>query len=244
MKTNLEDFIHKNKEAFDEHEPSAALWHRLDKQMKAAGGAKPQGKMVRLTSLKWAVAAALVIIAATFVFNYTKKEDLRDLPIAINNDTNSYIPNQNTDVAGDHVSSPSLHDTSSIINPVINQPAGGNTGKAARPKMNETFLQSNDTNSEELYHYTKLIEIKQQQMAALKENEPELYNQFSKDHEALERSYQLLREKQKQGLNSEQLLEAMVQNLKMQSNLLNKQLDIIRRVKNKKERNEKDYIDI
>lgn len=243
MKNNLEDFIHKNKDAFDEHEPSAALWHRIDKQLKTSDTAKPQGKLIKLISMKWAVAAALVIMTATFIFNYTKKENLQNIPVAINNDTNTHSQNQNATASSDIVLSPQVLDTS-IISPAINQPAGRNTGKTQRPKMNEAFSQANDISSEELYHYTKLIEIKQQQMAALKESEPELYYQFSKDHEALERSYRILREKQKQGLNSEQLLEAMVQNLKMQSDLLNKQLDIIRRVKNKKEGNEKEYINI
>src|SRR5690606_33376620 len=81
---------------------------------------------------------------------------------------------------------------------------------------------------EALYHYSRLIEIKQEQMAKLTENEPELSKEFATDMEALESEYKALKQQFKEGLNREQLLEAMITNLKMQADLLNKQLNILK----------------
>jgi len=92
---------------------------------------------------------------------------------------------------------------------------------------------------EALYHYSRLIEIKQEQMAKLTENEPELSKEFATDMEALESEYKALKQQFKEGLNREQLLEAMITNLKMQADLLNKQLNILKEIQKKKNENYK-----
>ncbi len=72
-------------------------------------------------------------------------------------------------------------------------------------------------------------------MKELKKTEPELYKEFSKDAEMLETSYDALKAQLSKGVNSEKLLEAMIGNLKMQADLLNKQLEILKQVHKKKE---------
>ncbi|MCH5685831.1 hypothetical protein LWM68_17200 [Niabella sp. W65] len=51
----------------------------------------------------------------------------------------------------------------------------------------------------------------------------------------LETSYDALKAQLSKGVNSEKLLEAMIGNLKMQADLLNKQLEILKQVHKKKE---------
>ena len=79
--------------------------------------------------------------------------------------------------------------------------------------------------------YTQLIDDKRAELKTLTESNPALYNEFAADLNRLERSYQNLKQELPKNPNQEVLIQAMVQNLQTQIDLLNQQLIIIQRIK-------------
>ena len=88
--------------------------------------------------------------------------------------------------------------------------------------------------SEELYHFTKLIELKHKQLQKIEKEQPELYRQFAGDISKLDSNYQALRKELPGNPNQEVLIQAMIGNLKWQIDLLNEQLQIIQKIKQSK----------
>jgi hypothetical protein len=96
--------------------------------------------------------------------------------------------------------------------------------------------------AKQIYHFKELIGLKQSELKQLETENPELYNQFAGDINQLDSSYQSLKIKLAENPNREMLLEAMIQNLQLQSDLLNRQLFIIKEIKQKSNRHEKSAI--
>ena len=101
----------------------------------------------------------------------------------------------------------------------------------------------NPVYAKEVYHFTQLIELKQSELKQIEKDNPELYKQFITDIDKLDSSYNALKKELPDNPNREQLLEAMIQNLRLQTELLNQQLEIIQKIKqsksNKNESNSK-----
>ncbi|HLX92631.1 MAG TPA: hypothetical protein VKR32_13160, partial [Puia sp.] len=72
------------------------------------------------------------------------------------------------------------------------------------------------------------------ELKKIKKDEPLLYKQFSSDVYKLDTVYQSLKKQLPKNPNREQLLEAMIQNLQLQMELLNRQLNIIKQINNSK----------
>ena len=104
--------------------------------------------------------------------------------------------------------------------------AGGNT-----IDQQELIADINPRYAKELYHFTQLIELKQHELNQIREDEPELYKKFLDDITRLDSSYNNLQNLLPVNPNREQLLEAMIQNLRLQTDLLNQQLLIIQKIK-------------
>ncbi len=106
---------------------------------------------------------------------------------------------------------------------------------AIAPAPNNALLNEiNPTYAKEVYHFTQLIEIKQNELKKMQKADPVLYNQFIKDITRLDSSYNALQTQLPENPNREQLLEAMIQNLRLQADLLNEQLVIIQKIKQSK----------
>ncbi|WP_025762679.1 hypothetical protein [Dyadobacter tibetensis] len=83
--------------------------------------------------------------------------------------------------------------------------------------------------AKEVSQYTRLIDRKRDEIIKLTSDNPELRTAFKADLEALEMSYRSLRTEIGHAPNQEAMLEAMIQNLQWQIDLLNQQLDILKR---------------
>lgn len=93
----------------------------------------------------------------------------------------------------------------------------------------------------QMYQFAKLIETKQEELKVLAKEQPQLYQKFTKDITQLDSSYIALKNQLNVTPNKEMLIEAMIQNLQLQLNVLNQQLNIIKQIKNSKSNsNEKD----
>lgn len=86
--------------------------------------------------------------------------------------------------------------------------------------------------NEELYHFSSIINIKYRELEKIKGDHPELYERFSADLQKLDTAYQQLKAELPNQPNQEVLLQAMLQNLTLQIDLINRQLGIIEQLKN------------
>ena len=99
------------------------------------------------------------------------------------------------------------------------------------------------TYAREFNTYNVAIDQKREEIIKLARNNPELYKDFAADLENLEVSYKNLRSNLADAPNQEALLEAMVQNLQWQVDLLNQQLAILQRINKVKNGNDKEVSD-
>ncbi len=86
----------------------------------------------------------------------------------------------------------------------------------------------------EMNQFAILIAMKQEELKTLGKEQPQLYQQFTTDINQLDSSYKALKNQLSVTPNREMLLEAMIQNLQLQLNVLNQQLNIIHQIKQSK----------
>ena len=116
----------------------------------------------------------------------------------------------------------------------VNPPANDNASNNLNSSNNDILNDINPTYAKEVYHFTQLIELKQSELKQIEKDHPGLYKQFVSDINKLDSSYNSLKKELPDNPNREQLLEAMIQNLRLQTELLNQQLQIIQSIKQSK----------
>ena len=82
-----------------------------------------------------------------------------------------------------------------------------------------------------MIHYTSLIESKRVEIKQIETHDPEMYKEFASEIEKLNQDYKNLKTELSRTPNQEDLVKAMVQNLQVQLDILNRQLIIIEKVK-------------
>ncbi len=85
-----------------------------------------------------------------------------------------------------------------------------------------------------IIQFVKMIDARQEELKLLSKEQPELYQQFTTAINQLDSSYNTLKNQLSATPNKEMLLEAMIQNLQLQLNVLNQQLNIIHQIKESK----------
>ncbi len=114
----------------------------------------------------------------------------------------------------------------------------GLAGNGSRLETNDIMDAINPAYAKEVYHFTQLIELKQTELKKIEKEQPDLYKAFIGDITTLDSSYNALKKELPQNPNREQLLEAMIENLRLQTDLLNHQLLIIKKIKQTKNTND------
>lgn len=224
MSKRLEQFVKDNREDFDKFEPGPVVWHNIQQQLKKP--AEKKGILITMKAIRWSAAAAVIIMLGVGGYFYMKPKDVVVQPIA---ETGKKQPNTDTPLVKKDNALP-VHDSLQDIN--------------NNPTNNEQLAQNNgaDESNEELIHYTRLIEIKQNQIRKIKKDEPLLYQQFAGDINKLDSNFHLLKKQLPVNPNREQILEAMIRNLHLQEDVLNQQLNIIKKInQTKKVEYEKAY---
>ena len=84
---------------------------------------------------------------------------------------------------------------------------------------------------DKMVQYTSLIESKRVEIKQIETHDPEMYTEFASEIEKLNQDYKNLQIELSQTPNQEDLVKAMVQNLQVQLDILNRQLKIIEKVK-------------
>lgn len=113
--------------------------------------------------------------------------------------------------------------------PALVQP-NNSTDTPAMPH-DEILKAINPGYAQEVYHFTRLIELKQNELRKIQKGHPRLYEKFVTDITKLDSSYNALKRELPVNPNREQLLEAMIENLRLQTEILNQQLNIIKQIK-------------
>ncbi len=230
MSKKLEQFVKDNREDFDKFEPGPVVWHNIQQQLKKP--AQKQGILISMKMLRWSAAAAIIIIlgAGAYYFinhNKTGKEE-------------QYAKNKPETKATNNLPVVTNHDSANKETPVTPQ------NLVIDKTDNQQLASNNNTDdaeyNEELVHYTRLVELKQNQIMKIKTTEPLLYQKFAGDINKLDSTFHTLKKQLPVNPNREQILEAMIQNLQFQEALLNQQLNIIKKIKQtKKAEYEKAY---
>jgi hypothetical protein len=130
-----------------------------------------------------------------------------------------------------------------IFSLLNNHPAGNNglvqqNTTRDTPAVNDPILKEINPNyAREVVQFTQLIEGKQNELKEMEKENPHLYKKFVADINKLDSSYNALKKELPENPNREQLLEAMIENLRLQTEILNQQLSIINQIKASKRSN-------
>ena len=84
---------------------------------------------------------------------------------------------------------------------------------------------------DKMVQYTSLIESKREEIKQIETHDPVMYKEFATEIEKLNQDYHNLQTELSQTPNQEDLVKAMIQNLQVQLDILNRQLKIIEKVK-------------
>jgi len=224
--SNLEDFVKNNREDFDKFEPGPVVWNNIQHAMKKP--AETKGILISMKVLRWSAAAAIILAlgAGTWYYMNNNKKNADNLARAKEQPATNNLP----EVAQKEIKkeTPFVPDNKDSV--------------MVKPDTQLAQTDDNADANEELAHYARLVEIKQNQIKKIKNDEPLLYKQFAGDFNKLDSTFHILKKQLPVNPNREQILEAMIQNLQYQESLLNQQLNIIKKINNtKKEAYEKAY---
>lgn len=82
-----------------------------------------------------------------------------------------------------------------------------------------------------MIQYTSMIESKRVEIKQIETHDPEMYKEFASEIEKLNQDYKNLQTELSRTPNQEDLVKAMIQNLQVQLDILNRQLVIIEKIK-------------
>jgi hypothetical protein len=225
MSSPLEKFVQENREKFDADTPDPGVWEKINERLNP-DAEKKATRVLSMPFKRWLAAAAAIVLVGISVVLYHSLHQNKTLEVAgakpVHADTSNHLPVVNTTT-----------DTSAQI---------AKRGVGIPPKINngnqETagpLKESPETGeNKEMFYYAKLIELKHEELKTLEKDEPLLYRQFSGDVQKLDSVYHSLKTQLPNNSNREQVIEAMISNLQLQIGLLNKQLDIIKKIKHSK----------
>jgi hypothetical protein len=83
--------------------------------------------------------------------------------------------------------------------------------------------------------FSETIEWQQEELKKATADQPSLYRQFEDDLKVLDSSFRSLKNQAGHTPNSDVLIKAMIQNLQLQAELLSRQLQVIKDIKNNKQ---------
>ncbi len=227
MSKNLENFMEQNKDAFNDYKPSAKLWDKLEADLKANNILLHKKAAVRkLNMYKWLAAASIILLVGGAIFFFTTENIKTVQPSFV-----KQIVEPNTiepaiiDTAKKYISTPIIKEEKFIAK----QPLQNDLQKQDQEKIIVKDIEMMAFN-ESKAHFAKLIAYKGNEIKKLAKNEPAVYKDFVKDINELNTSYKQLNKQLPITNNKSALINAMIYNLQIQIDLLNKQLIILNKI--------------
>ncbi|HEY4966532.1 MAG TPA: hypothetical protein VII28_09035 [Puia sp.] len=221
MSSPLEKFILENRSAFDAESPDPHVWEKISERMEPTNS-KKESPIRSLPLKRWlSVAAAVFVFGLTTVFYFSRHQNKAQTGLADIKPVKTETPGHSKETAR-------LSDSPAVI-------AKADPGRELKTNAKEQSTAPALTEeNKEMYYYAKLIELKHEELKTLEKDEPLLYRQFSGDVQKLDSVYHVLKIQLPNNSNREQVIEAMISNLRLQIGLLNKQLNIIKQIKHSK----------
>jgi len=215
MENEFEDFLRQNQDSFEAGSPSPQVWEKLKSGL--AGHHRRQARVIRIRRISWAVAASILIgITAIIIIFKNKGQDSHSVIAHNTAHRDSLIDNQK-------MAAQKIEQDSAM------QMAGVTDGKTRQS----------------LYRYAKLIDARQKQMTELQQIDPELYARSQKTMADLQALYNRLKQQLPRSVDQEKILQSLIDNLKMQEQILTNQLQLIQGLQSPNQpKDDKDVKDI
>jgi hypothetical protein len=230
MSKQLEHFMEQNKDAFNDYEPSAKLWNKLQKELDSKPYLeKQQATVKKLVLYKWIAAASVTLLIGLSIVYFIKDKAVIPSTVATNN---KVIENK---LSGE------IYDTTDkYIEPKAQPKNEIFIAKQSIKIVPRKILQKN-VSPEKKYdemlafeqtqkHFATLISYKAKEIKKLSKTDTAIYNSFSADMEGLNKSYLKLSKALPKTNSKSALINAMIYNLQIQIDLLNKQLIILNKI--------------
>ncbi len=234
MSKNLENFMEQNKDAFNDYKPSTKLWDKLEADLKANNVSLHKKAAVRKINIyKWVAAASVVLLIGGAIFFFTKDNAETVQPNFVKQvDEPKIIVPAIIDSPKNDISAPIIKEEKFIAK----QPIESIKEKEKPSKYivkDDEMMAFNESKE----HFAKLIAYKGNEIKKLAKNEPEVYKNFAEDLDELNATYKQLNKQLPKTNNKSALINAMIYNLQVQIDLLNKQLIILNKIETIKKQN-------
>jgi hypothetical protein len=204
MSNALEKFVQKHAGEFDSETPPASVWNAVEQRLPQ----RRQKMFSKRDVFKWSAAAAIFFVLLTSAyFLWIKKAP---------------------------ATSPGVQpvvkaETLSTDNTLATIPQ--NTA-VLRAETAEDNIQSTEPQyADEAAQMYRAIAVRQNRLIDATKNDPELYRQFSADLQVLDSTCTVLKKQLKYTPNRDIIIKAIMQNLRLQAELLGRQLSIINEFK-------------
>jgi hypothetical protein len=224
MEDKLKKFTEAHREDFDLYEPSESLWQRIETGIPQA----PVKRMVptRVRIMQVAVAAAIVAVALFLMVGLpgsNKKQEntgitKEDTPVKEQNIAAKETITQTPEALPEQKANPT-----GVINTELN--------KQKVYKKGNTLIEESQFNPKPLNTFAVNKKQEQYVQNVLKKEAPVLHERFSEDLAALQQQYAFFEKELKKNTNRDRIIEAMQRNLEMQHELVNRQLNVIKEIK-------------
>ena len=197
MENEFEDFLRQHRDDFETGAPSPQVWEKLKSGL--ADHHRRKARVTRIRRIGWGIAASILLCIAAKLVIFKNKGQV----------------NRNA-ITRNAVHRDSMIDLQKIAAQKIGQDS---TGRIAGVADNQT--------RQSLYHYARLIDAREKQVAALQQIDPELYARSQKTLADLNEVYNRLKQQLPRSVDQQKILRSLIDNLKMQEQILTNQLQLI-----------------
>ncbi len=239
MSKHIENFIHNNKDAFNDYEPSTNVWQNIQQQVTEAKLADTQKTTAKkINFYKWLAAAsiALLVIVSVLFLSKNKKMVVANDVVKTQKTPILKAKKNNTDTLEKEKSILLKQDEKYIAKVAIKT----SITPKKQPIKIDTIIDEMMAFKKTQEHFATLISYKEKEIKKLSDADTAVYRSFTSDMKNLNKSYLQLSKQLNNSNNKKALVNAMIYNLQIQIELLNKQLIILNSIESsqKKEKYE------
>lgn len=197
MENEFKKFLQQNRHHFENGSLSPQVWEKLKSRLEDHH--RRRARVVRMRRISWGIAASILLCTGVTLVIFKNKSELSH---------NTFTRNA--------THRESIVDMQKIAAQKMEQDSAERIAGVTDGKTRQS-----------LYHYSLLIESKQKQMAMLRQINPGLYARSQKVLTDLNQVYWRLQKQLPGSPDQQKVLKALIQNLKMQEQILNNQLQLL-----------------
>ena len=197
MENEFEKYLQQNRDRFEKGSPSPRVWEKLQRHLVEHHAHRH--RVTKMRRISWGIAASILVCIAATLAIFTNKSQVS---------RNNFARNAS-------------HRDSMIDRQKIT------AQKMALDSAERVTGVTDDKTRQSLYRYTQMIDTRQKEIAALRQIDPELYARSQKALTDLNEVYNALKKQLPHSVDQQKILQSLLQNLKMQEQILTNQLLLI-----------------